>query len=83
MTARKAPVPVAEPEAAETPAEPAPETPVSAGEATVTLVYRGLADLVTHGAFEFRPGLPVVVPSELADEFLTYPHQAFEVWKEE
>jgi hypothetical protein len=47
------------------------------GEST-TLVYRGHADVFEHGALRIRPGQPVEVPSDVAEELLTYPHERFE-----
>lgn len=40
--------------------------------------YTGSADLFAHGAYQFRGGQPVAVPSEIAEELLTYPHEPFE-----
>lgn len=63
----------AEPETAEPVKETDPEQ-----KGTVTLVYRGTADVLTHGPFRIRPGQPVTVPSDVAEELLTWPHERFE-----
>lgn len=42
------------------------------------VVYRGIHDSFEHGPFKFRPGKPVVVPSDVAEELLTYPFEPFE-----
>jgi hypothetical protein len=54
------------------------ETPLEVPTGSVALVYRGDADLVEHGEYRFRPGKPVVVPSETAEELLTMPFERFE-----
>jgi hypothetical protein len=54
------------------------ETPLEVPTGSVALVYRGSADLVEHGEYRFRPGEPVVVPSETAEELLTMPFERFE-----
>ena len=62
----------------EAPIEQAKETPLEVPEGHVALVYLGSADLVEHGEYRFRPGQPVVVPSETAEEILTTPFERFE-----
>lgn len=42
-------------------------------------IYRGGADSADYGGFTFRPGEPVVVPSEVAEQLLTWPDETFEV----
>lgn len=42
------------------------------------LVYRGLTDLVELGGYQFRPGIPVAVTEEIAEELLTHPRENFE-----
>lgn len=85
MTTRKAATDDTEEDASETAEMPDPvdtETP-SGTSGSVTLVYRGPATKAIHGAYEFRPGQPVTVPSDVAEELLTYPHQTFEVREQE
>ena len=62
----------------EAPIEQAKETPLEVPEGHVALVYLGSADLVEHGEYRFRPGQPVIVPSETAEEILTTPFERFE-----
>lgn len=45
------------------------------GEAEVT--YLGPSDLLESGDYRFRPGQPVIVPSEVAEELLTLPYHTF------
>lgn len=49
----------------------------------VRITYRGPADVVSHGEFTFRPGQPVDVPSEVAEDLLTLPFEEFEVGDKE
>jgi hypothetical protein len=65
-----------EPEEART--EPEPAAPMFEGDQQV--VYLGPADLFEYGEFKFRPGEPAVtVPSEVAEDLLTYPGARFDV----
>lgn len=57
------------------------EAPRSTKAAT-KIVYRGTADSFEHGKHIFRPGEPVEVPSEVAEDLLTYPNEKFEESKE-
>lgn len=41
--------------------------------------YRGGADSADYGGFTFRPGEPVIVPSEVAEQLLTWPNETFDV----
>jgi len=73
-----APAPEPEAEAAAT----APARPVLP-EGSVAVTYRGFADLagpvVIGGvSYSFRNGQPVTVPSEVAEEVLTWPHEPFD-----
>lgn len=45
----------------------------------ITIVYRGAADVVSFGPYTFRPGVPARMPSNVAEELLTLPHEKFEV----
>lgn len=45
----------------------------------VLVQYTGPADVVQHGEFQFRPGQPVEVPSEVAEDLLTLPFETFEL----
>lgn len=64
-----------EPEPAqEQPEETQPEVP----DGHVAIVYRGGADAFDHGAYQFRGGQPVIVPSDVAEELLTFPFERFE-----
>lgn len=63
-----------EPEAAAQDEETQPEIP----EGHAAIRYVGPADVFEHGAYQFRGGQPVIVPSEVAEELLTYPFERFE-----
>lgn len=63
-----------EPEAAAEAEDAQPEVP----EGFVLLRYVGVADTFEHDAYTFRGGKPVAVPSEIAEELLTYPFERFE-----
>ena len=65
-----------EPPAAEESTEEARRIELPEGQ--VTVIYRGLADLFSHGEHRFRPGEPVAVPSEVAEDLLTHPFEPFE-----
>lgn len=67
-----------EPEAAAPSDEPVKEARSERADGGVTLVYRGNADVFSHGAFRIRPGQPVTVPSDVAEELLTFPRERFE-----
>lgn len=54
-----------------------PEPPASGTR--VKMYYEGDADVFRYKSFTFRPGLPVTVPSEVAEELLTYPFERFRV----
>lgn len=54
--------------------EPAPEPPP---EGFVAVTYTGAADVVEFGGYAFRPGQPVYVPSDVAEEVLTLPFETF------
>jgi hypothetical protein len=69
--------PSEEPPQAEPPAEETRRIEVPEGE--VAVVYRGLANVVTHGEYRFRNGEPVTVPSEVAEELLSFPFEPFEL----
>ena len=49
---------------------------------TRMIVYRGRADVFEHGEHILRPGQPVEVPSDVAEDLLTYPNEKFEEAKE-
>ena len=64
--------------------EPKGESSAPAQEADpetedAALIYRGQADVFEHGSLRIRPGQPVTVPSDVAEELLTFPHELFEV----
>jgi len=80
------PVPQPEERQPEPDPEPPPvqqSAPAQAPPRRVSLVYKGRADLVDSGPFFFRPGVPVEVPSDVAEELLTLPFEPFEVVAEE
>jgi hypothetical protein len=52
------------------------------GPGEVKLVYLGIADAFEHGGRVFRPDQPVIVPSEVAEDLLTYPNEQFAEVKE-
>jgi hypothetical protein len=58
---------------------PAQETqaPPTPPEGHVSVTYHGVADLIELGAYKFRPGQPVYVPSDLVEELLTWPNERF------
>ena len=58
------------------------EAPRKESKATTKIVYRGRAAAFGHGKHTFRPGEPVEVPSDVAEELLTYPNERFEEAKE-
>jgi len=73
-------------EAADEPA--APPRPVLPEGDQISIVYRGEANLagpVVHGgvSYTFRPGQPVSVPREVAENVLTWPFETFEVARTE
>lgn len=86
-----------QPKVIEPPAEPepvdestttdAPKAPLLTPGTTVTVIYRGSADVADlkgpdgmgEHDYRFRPGQPVDVPSEVAEELLTWPGEAFEI----
>jgi hypothetical protein len=43
------------------------------------VIYRGTADSFRYGVYRFRPGEPANLPSDIAEELLTYPFEKFEV----
>lgn len=77
------------------PDEPAPDEPTKEEPkrallppgTTVTVVYKGTADVADlkgpdgmgEHDYRFRPGEPVDVPSEVAEELLTWPGEQFEI----
>jgi hypothetical protein len=54
------------------------EAPLEIPTGYEAIEYRGVADMVEHGAFRFRRGEPVAVPSDVAEELLTLPFEHFE-----
>lgn len=72
--------PVTDPSESEQPlvgAQPE-ETSLEIPAGHVVLVYRGAADTVEYGTYRLRNGMPVVVPSDVAEELLTLPFERFE-----
>lgn len=51
---------------------------VKPGDGETAVVYRGLADAFEHDGRVFRPDQPVIVPSDVAEELLTYPNEQFD-----
>ena len=68
--------PADEEESADTDPPPTEDAPIARG--SKALIYRGRADLYEHGDYQFRPGQPVVVPSDVAEDLLTTPFVKFE-----
>ncbi len=62
--------------------EDADEAPRKSSKGSTKIVYRGRADSFEHGKYTFRPGQPVSVPSDVAEDLLTYPNEKFEESKE-
>lgn len=50
-----------------------------AEDGLVEVTYLGGADRVDIAQFVFRPGVPVEVPSDIAEELLTFPFEEFKV----
>lgn len=73
--------PLAQPATEEATEQPAESLDIPDGHAAV--VYRGNAHVVRHGDFEFRSGIPVVVPDDIAEDLLTLPHEKFEAISKE
>ena len=58
------------------------EASAEPGEGETKVVYRGLADSFEHGGRTYRPDQPVIVPSDVAEDLLTYPNEQFVEAKE-
>lgn len=58
---------------------PAEDDQPKSSSKTVRLTYTGQADVIDIGGHIIRPGQPVSVPSEVAEELLTMPFEQFEV----
>jgi hypothetical protein len=43
------------------------------------LAYEGPADVMEYGEYVLRPGQPVIVPSDVAEELLTMPFETFRI----
>jgi len=69
-----------EPEEEEEEDTPEPEKP---GPNETKIVYHGVADTFEHGGRIYRPDQPVIVPSDVAEDLLTYPNEQFEKVTEE
>lgn len=54
------------------------ETPLEIPEGFAAVRYLGAADAFEYGAYTFRGDKPVAVPSEIAEELLTFPFERFE-----
>ncbi len=65
---------IIDPNAQDEERETQPECP--AGH--VRIVYRGYSALFERGEFKFRPDQPVCVPSDVAEDLLTWPNEQFE-----
>lgn len=66
------------PEESEQPEAPPEETAPEPPEGYVAVRYMGAADALEYGEYVFRPGQPVFVPSDVAEEVLTTPFETFE-----
>lgn len=59
------------------PVEAPSNKPPTVPRGYVLVVYTGSADVVEYGEHRFRPGQPVAVPSEAAEELLTHTSETF------
>ena len=57
----------------------AAEEPRKARSGHVFLTYRGDADVLSFNEYNFRPGIPVETPKDIAEELLTLPFEKFDV----
>lgn len=55
------------------------ETQASIPDGHVRVTYIGLANVIEHGEFKLRAGVPVDVPSDVAEELLTMPFESFKI----